>query len=58
MIYKVKEKKEEKEVNVNHPRYGTHHSEESKKKISESMKGKTNNKGKHWKWKKNQEKQC
>lgn len=35
----------------NHPRWGKKHSEESKKKISESMKGNTNNKGKHWKWK-------
>ena len=35
-----------------HPRFGTHHSEESKRKISESMKGKQNSKGKHWKWKK------
>lgn len=33
-----------------HPMYGKHHSEESKKKISEAMKGNKNNKGKHWKW--------
>lgn len=32
-----------------HPMYGKHHSEESKRKISESMRGKQNNKGKHWK---------
>jgi len=35
----------------NHPRFGKHHSEESKRKISESMKGNTNNRGKHWKCK-------
>jgi len=41
----------------NHPRFGKHHSEESKKKISDSMKGNHNAKGKHWKQKtqKNQE---
>ena len=36
-------------------------SEESKNKTSESMRGNTNNKGKHWKWRKNQktqENQC
>ena len=35
----------------NHPRFGKHHSEESKKKISDSMKGKYNARGKHWEWK-------
>jgi len=33
-------------------------SEESKKKISDSMKGNTNNRGKSWKWKKSRESQC
>lgn len=46
MIYKKKEYTEEELRRMFNPRTGTHHTEESKRKISESMKGKQNRKGK------------